>query len=49
MPSLQYETNVNFKGFITDVDDYIVYGTVNILGTGECKVSDGAVMLRELM
>jgi len=41
------ETNVNFKGFITDVDDYIVYGTVNILGTGECKVSDGAVMLFE--
>lgn len=38
------ETNVNFKGFIADVDDYIVYGTINILGTGECIVSDRAVM-----
>jgi len=37
-------TTLNFAGNPGNVDNYPVYGTVNVLGSGVCMVSDGATL-----
>jgi len=37
-------TTLNFAGTPDGVDNYLVYGTVNVLGSGVCMVSDGATL-----